>query len=379
MTRRVLWLCVLWTACTGVYDKVPQGPDVVDTEPASDTDEASDSDVEVVTDGPFGFIGSPCTTAADCDYDGAVCLTDGYPGGMCSIACERTCSDRDGHPVTFCVDSDDLPNAAASLGAGACHSRCDFGVYPMKGCRDGYGCAETVRANEPGTRNYACLPNRDDELSGCYRRLIATGMAFEPTIVAPSSPSSHPNLTCSVSDAVYVLGEVEGVGLEYLGTPTRRVLGTCEMAMSLRDTVLDVKPAGVETIQHLGTYVCRVIANTSTLSRHAYGDAIDIAGFDFDDGRSVTLVDDWEHDTTSPVDPDAAFLYDAGQRWHDDRVWNIILTPNYNAAHDDHFHVDLTPGSDFIGVTDGRYFGPSHGDCGGPGVLDQAIWGGRGP
>jgi hypothetical protein len=31
-----------------------------------------------------------------------------------------------------------------------------------------------------------------------------------------------------------------------------------------------------------------------------------------------------------------------------DQVWNIALTPNYNAAHRDHFHVDLTAGSDFI-------------------------------
>jgi hypothetical protein len=28
-------------------------------------------------------------------------------------------------------------------------------------------------------------------------------------------------------------------------------------------------------------------------------------------------------------------------------TWNIILTPEYNADHDDHFHVDLTPGGMF--------------------------------
>ena len=29
-------------------------------------------------------------------------------------------------------------------------------------------------------------------------------------------------------------------------------------------------------------------------------------------------------------------------------TWNIVLTPNYNALHRDHFHVDLTADSDFI-------------------------------
>ena len=28
-------------------------------------------------------------------------------------------------------------------------------------------------------------------------------------------------------------------------------------------------------------------------------------------------------------------------------IFNIILTPNYNAAHYNHFHVDLTPGGDY--------------------------------
>ena len=30
------------------------------------------------------------------------------------------------------------------------------------------------------------------------------------------------------------------------------------------------------------------------------------------------------------------------------RVWNIVLTPNYNADHRGHFHVDLTAGADYI-------------------------------
>jgi len=32
-----------------------------------------------------------------------------------------------------------------------------------------------------------------------------------------------------------------------------------------------------------------------------------------------------------------------------DDIFNIILTPEYNAAHRNHYHVDLTPGADFIG------------------------------
>ena len=93
----------------------------------------------------------------------------------------------------------------------------------------------------------------------------------------------------------------------------------------------------------------------------SFGDAIDIYGFRFDDGDTWTLIDDWEHDTSNPSTAAGRFLYDAAYRWHDDRVWTIILTPNYNAAHDNHFHVDRTPNADYIGATDGYYIGPNLG------------------
>ena len=37
--------------------------------------------------------------------------------------------------------------------------------------------------------------------------------------------------------------------------------------------------------------------------------------------------------------------------WHDLQTWNVVLTPDYNSAHDNHFHLDLTPGSHFLGMT----------------------------
>ena len=120
--------------------------------------------------------------------------------------------------------------------------------------------------------------------------------------------------------------------------------GACEMGNSLADTVADVAPLGVVRVRHLGTYNCRVIAGTSTTSQHGMGDAIDIAGFDFGDGTTVTCIDDWVHNNATPSTFGGAFLYDAAHRWHDDALWTTILTPDFNGAHDNHFHVDLKPG-----------------------------------
>ncbi|MCO4747484.1 MAG: extensin family protein [Proteobacteria bacterium] len=299
--------------------------------------------------GPTGFIGSPCETSDDCGPDGAVCLTQGFPDGMCSLACDQFCPDQDGHPTTFCVAEGELPPEADALGDGACASRCDFGLFPDSGCREGYGCGIATRANEPGTQNYTCLPGIETELSDCYADLAARDVAFEPAIIADRSPDTHPDLTCHVEDPLFILGDVHGIGLAYSDdNASSRTLAACDMAHALVDTIDDVAEEGVTMLRHYGTYNCRVISGTNTLSRHSFGDAIDISGFDFADGSSYTLYDDWEHDTTTPITDAGQFLYNAAYRWHDAAYWNIILTPNYNAAHDDHFHIDLTPGSDYI-------------------------------
>ncbi|MCB9759689.1 MAG: extensin family protein [Alphaproteobacteria bacterium] len=336
---------------------LPDGfvPATDDTGPVDDTGPIDDT-------GPAyggGFIGSPCASDADCDYDGGICLLDGFPNGSCSMECDRYCPDADGFPTTFCVERGEFPDDAP-LVEGGCLSRCDLGLFPETGCRDGYGCVVTTRANEPETQTYACLPDRPSDLTDCHVELAARGVAFEPTVIAPESPSTHPDLTCFIEDPVYVRSPVHDVDLLYYdGTETERVLAACDMAHALTDTIDDVAPYGVTALRHIGTYNCRVISGTDTLSRHAFADAIDIYGFDFSDGTQYTLVDDWEHDTSSPQGPGARFLYDAAYRWHDDYIWTIILTPNYNSAHDNHFHVDLTPGSDYIGATGPWFIGPA--------------------
>lgn len=305
-----------------------------------------------------GFIGSRCESDADCDFEGGICLVDGFPEGMCSAPCETYCPDQDGFPVTFCVDG-------GSAGPfpddnGWCVSRCDFSSYIEEGCRVEYGCAIEARNDEPATETYACLPHRSTDLDACHFELAERGVAFEPTVRTVEHPEGHPDLDCFIENPVWLMSPVSGVALEYYdGTPTPRTLSSCEMAHSIADTADDVGPLGVSSILHIGTYNCRVISGTSTLSRHGFGDAIDIYGFRFDDGRTWTLIDDWEHDTETPTTMAGRFLYDAAYRWYDDWIWNIILTPNYNLAHDNHFHVDLTPGWHDLSFHSGRFVGPA--------------------
>lgn len=95
----------------------------------------------------------------------------------------------------------------------------------------------------------------------------------------------------------------------------------------------------VSRIEHLGTASCRRIGNGSTgnWSEHATGNAIDIAAFILADGRRVSIRQDWTAKGESGV-TDAAFLH----RVRDAACasFSTVLSPDYNAAHADHLHLD---------------------------------------
>jgi hypothetical protein len=95
---------------------------------------------------------------------------------------------------------------------------------------------------------------------------------------------------------------------------------------------------GLAKIHHMGTYSCRRQNgnNSGKWSEHAYANAWDIAGFELENGHLVTVLKHWD-----TVDKDAAFLRDI--RSAACKIFNVTLSPDFNAAHRDHFHVDMGP------------------------------------
>jgi hypothetical protein len=334
------------------------GTTSTDTTSTGTTPTDTSTSTTPVDDGPLGFIGSPCTTDDECSYDGGVCLLDpDFPGGTCSLPCDTSCPDAAGHPVTACIDDTALP--VGTGGDGSCLSRCDFGVFPYEGCRPGYGCVQTPR---PGgqTDVFACLPDFDRDIGDCREGLAAAGVPFEPQVRDDEHPAGYPELDCHIEAPVRMGPTVAGVDLRYYyADDPARVLVDCETATSILHTAEDVAPLDVVELIHVGTYNCRVIAGSGSLSQHGLGRAIDIHGFTFADGEVATVIDHWEHDDPTPDTPEGAFLYDAVHRWFDLYYWNIILTPEYNEAHDNHFHVDMSDGAHVLHMVEERYLGPA--------------------
>ncbi len=89
----------------------------------------------------------------------------------------------------------------------------------------------------------------------------------------------------------------------------------------------------VVQFEHFGSFNCRRIAGRESWSEHATADAIDIAGFRLADGTRVRVLGDWNGDAAK-----AAFLREVRDGACD--LFATTLSPDYNVAHADHFHLD---------------------------------------
>ena len=90
----------------------------------------------------------------------------------------------------------------------------------------------------------------------------------------------------------------------------------------------------VAEILHFGSYSCRTISGSTQASQHATANAFDIAGFKLQSGKIISLKPDWPKGGTK-----STFLREVRDGACD--YFNLTLSPEYNAAHADHFHVDM--------------------------------------
>ena len=158
---------------------------------------------------------------------------------------------------------------------------------------------------EAGVDDVAAPPRRGGTQCGYDdgMRLGSTPIAFRPSGIVTS---------CSVAAAMHLLETrvIGGAALRHLASP-------------------------VVAIDHAGSYSCRRLYGRSegAYSEHATADAIDIIGFRLADGTRISVLNDWNGDG-----PKAAFLHEV--RDGSCRLFSTVLSPDYNAAHADHLHLD---------------------------------------
>ena len=201
--------------------------------------------------------------------------------------------------------------------------------------------APDVMKNGGGKQSTTTKPNRPQvvgtpsftsaEAQQCAFDLKQAGVRFTPL------PNQDHGGGCTSIDSVKLLD---------IGTPVSGLGAmTCPLAKNFAAWVqYAVKPAArkylgqeVVKIETFGTYSCRNIygGRSGRMSQHAFSNAIDVSGFLLADGRRVMLDGGWTGDKSSQDFLRA--LHKSGCR-----RFGTVLGPDYNAAHRDHSHVELS-------------------------------------
>ncbi len=167
--------------------------------------------------------------------------------------------------------------------------------------------------------------------AACRAILAQGGLEFRE---APTETSGE---FCAVEDAVLI-----GSGMAPL-LPADAPM-TCREALAVsiwERQVVQVAAyehlgQGVVGLKHYGSYSCRRMygRQAGPVSEHATANALDVAGFRLADGGDVMVARDW-----SDPGPKGAFL--RAVRDGACQVFLTTLSPDYNEAHADHFHLDM--------------------------------------
>ncbi|MBA2467449.1 MAG: extensin family protein [Sphingomonas sp.] len=176
------------------------------------------------------------------------------------------------------------------------------------------------------------LVSLGDQPEQCRALLASAGIADVP------APAKRGGDQCGYVDGMRVAKEGRTTAFAPAGLIT-----ACPVAAALALLERDVmQPAAarhfatkVAAVEHAGSYSCRRLYGRiqGEFSEHATADAIDIIGFRLADGTRISVLRDWRSDG-----PKNAFLRDV--RDGACAIFATTLSPDYNAAHADHLHLD---------------------------------------
>ncbi|AXP01600.1 Extensin-like protein C-terminus [Pseudomonas sp. 43mfcvi1.1] len=144
--------------------------------------------------------------------------------------------------------------------------------------------------------------------------------------------------TCPLTNVLRVQGGEVALSSSFLASCPLAVAFALFERHGLQPAAMAVYGQKVTRVDHLGSFACRNMygRESGARSQHATASALDIAGFRLADGRTVSVLRDWPKDNA-----DARFLRQARDGACD--MFSVVLSPDYNAAHRNHFHLDVGP------------------------------------
>ena len=175
------------------------------------------------------------------------------------------------------------------------------------------------------------------ETQACYADLSRQDVRYSPL------PDRDYGGGCVVEGAVQLLD---------VGVPITNLKAiTCPLAHTLTGWLrYAVAPAAHQIlgsdlirVETFGTYSCRGVIGRGaegarTISEHSFANAVDVSGFVLADGRRIMILGGWKSE-----DPQVREFLEVIHKSACKR-FQTVLSPDYNAAHYNHLHLDMGKG-----------------------------------
>lgn len=203
----------------------------------------------------------------------------------------------------------------------------------------------TSRQGLPSGHEIAGLSTRE-----CRRLLERANVSFE---AVPGDAAPH------VYAPVYLLSSLSGVSFSAHNGLTERGMVDCRLAVALLAWAPFLQQAGVVRVEHYSTYRPGArVARSSRSSGHARAMAIDAARFHLEDGRVLDIDADWdERERGGDPCKSGRREDEAGRLLRrvvceavQHSLFQVVLTPHHDRAHQNHVHLELVPGVDWTYV-----------------------------
>lgn len=148
-------------------------------------------------------------------------------------------------------------------------------------------------------------------------------------------------------------GPLAGITVRSRGHSELHEILDCRLAVALLAWAPELHEAGVVEVQHYSTYRPGArVGGSGSRSGHANALAIDLAVLVMRDGTEREVLTAWESRDrgAEPCEgdhdegPESASLRRLVCSVAEDELFQIVLTPHYDAAHANHVHLELRPG-----------------------------------
>jgi len=192
----------------------------------------------------------------------------------------------------------------------------------------------TIAVAEPVTRT-------EDVLSSCTAELDRRGVAWKP--------AKRPG----IAQAVEITGPLGGVQ----HVSHQPLVIDCSLAVSLDEAGRYLRELGVEQASFSSAYSRRNVRGTNRPSKHSFGLAIDVHALGGASLGSLRIDRDYEQGLGDDVDCVGRPLTQGGAilkilqcQLARSGLFHLVLSPDYDDAHHDHFHLEVKPWGERTGL-----------------------------